>query len=203
MPQTRRWPSALGVATVSVSLLALAGCGSSSGSSATTTTSPSSTSSTSSSGSPSPNAAGTSSPNAAGPTVGITDPSPAGTFGTKPTVVVPPGAPPTKLETSDLIVGTGATATAGQKVTVQYVGVAYSTGKQFDASWDRGQAFPFTLGAGQVIPGWDQGVVGMRVGGRRELIIPPNLAYGAQPPPGSGIASNDTLIFVVDLVKIG
>ncbi len=135
-------------------------------------------------------------------TAPVADPSPAGTFGTKPAVVVPPGAPPTQLESKDLIVGTGTQAKAGDSVTVQYVGVAYSTGKQFDASWDRGQPFTFVLGQGQVIAGWDQGVVGMRVGGRRELIIPPALAYGPNPPPGSGIAVNDTLIFIVDLVKV-
>ncbi len=97
--------------------------------------------------------------------------------------------------------GTGPAAKAGDRVTVQYVGVAYSTGKVFDASWSRNQPFQFALGQGQVIPGWDQGVVGMQVGGRRELIIPPNLAYGAS-SPGAGIAANDTLIFIVDLVKI-
>jgi peptidylprolyl isomerase len=132
----------------------------------------------------------------------IGSPSPAGTFGTKPTVVVPPGPAPTELQASDLIVGTGTEAKTGDTVTVQYVGVAYSNKQQFDASWDRGQPFTFPLGEGQVIPGWDKGVVGMKVGGRRELIIPPNLAYGTQPPPGSGIAPNDTLIFVVDLVKV-
>jgi peptidylprolyl isomerase len=84
---------------------------------------------------------------------------------------------------------------------VQYVGVAYSSKQQFDASWDRGQPLQFVLGEGQVIKGWDEGVVGMQVGGRRELIIPPNLAYGAS-SPGAGIAPNDTLIFIVDLLKI-
>ena len=117
-------------------------------------------------------------------------------------MTVPPGTPPTQLESKDLIVGTGPAAKAGDNVSVQYVGVAYSSGKTFDSSWSRGQPFTFTLGEGQVIPGWDQGVVGMQVGGRRELIIPPNLAYGADAPAGSGIAANDTLIFVVDLVKI-
>ena len=87
-------------------------------------------------------------------------------------------------------------------VTVQYVGVSYSTNRQFDASWNRGQPFSFQLGTGSVIPGWDKGLVGMKVGGRRELIIPPNLAYGAN-SPGPGIAPNDTLIFIVDMLKIG
>ncbi|HEX6393673.1 MAG TPA: FKBP-type peptidyl-prolyl cis-trans isomerase, partial [Acidimicrobiales bacterium] len=125
--------------------------------------------------------------------------SPAGTFGKRPTVIVPSGTPPTQLEASDLIVGTGATATAGQTVTVQYDGYSWTTKKEFDASWNRGQTFSFPLGQGQVIQGWDQGVAGMKVGGRRELIIPPNLAYGSQSPTPA-IASNDTLIFVVDLV---
>jgi peptidylprolyl isomerase len=85
---------------------------------------------------------------------------------------------------------------------MKYVGALYTTGKQFDASWDRGQDFPFTLGAGSVIQGWDQGLVGMKVGGRRQLIIPPSLGYGDQ-AQGEDIPANSTLIFVVDLVKIG
>lgn len=128
--------------------------------------------------------------------------SPAGSFGTKPTVVVPSGSAPTQLLTHDLIVGSGATAEAGHTVTVQYVGYSWTTKQQFDASWDRGQPFMFELGVHQVISGWDQGVAGMKVGGRRELVIPPKLAYGAS-SPGAGIAANDTLIFVVDLLKVG
>jgi peptidylprolyl isomerase len=89
-------------------------------------------------------------------------------------------------------------------VSVQYVGNSWSTGAQFDASWDRGgEPFEFPLGAGRVIPGWDQGVAGMKRGGRRLLVIPPDLAYGSASPPGSGIAPNETLIFVVDLKRIG
>jgi peptidylprolyl isomerase len=99
-------------------------------------------------------------------------------------------------------VGSGATATAGETVNVQYDGYSWTNKKEFDASWNRGQAFSFPLGEGQVIKGWDEGVVGMKVGGRRELIIPPSLGYGAQSPT-SAIAPNDTLIFVVDLVSIG
>jgi peptidylprolyl isomerase len=120
----------------------------------------------------------------------------------KPKVTVPEGEPPAGLEIKDLKVGEGQTAKSGDNVTVHYVGVAYSTGKQFDASWDRGEPFPFTLGAGQVIPGWDQGVAGMKVGGRRELTIPPDLAYGETGAPPD-IGPNETLIFVVDLLKIG
>ncbi|HVW35563.1 MAG TPA: FKBP-type peptidyl-prolyl cis-trans isomerase [Acidimicrobiia bacterium] len=105
------------------------------------------------------------------------------------------------MEQKDLIVGKGKEAQAGQKVSVQYVGVAFSTKKQFDASWDRGQPFNFTLGAGDVIKGWDQGVVGMKVGGRRQLVIPPDLAYGPNGYPPV-IGPNETLVFVVDLVSV-
>jgi len=125
----------------------------------------------------------------------------AGKTGTKPTVTVPSGPAPTTLQKQDLIVGTGAEAVAGKKVAVQYVGVHYTTGKQFDASWDRGEPFSFTLGAGDVIKGWDQGVPGMKVGGRRQLVIPPDLAYGpAGAPPDIG--PNETLVFVVDLLSV-
>jgi peptidylprolyl isomerase len=120
---------------------------------------------------------------------------------TKPKVSVPKGAPPKKLETKDLEEGSGAAAKAGDAVTVNYVGVNYKTGKEFDASWDRGEPFTFTLGAGEVIPGWDQGVAGMKVGGRRELIIPPSLGYGAAGAPPA-IPPNETLVFVVDLEAI-
>ncbi len=119
----------------------------------------------------------------------------------KPKVEVPKGPPPNKLVEKDLVVGQGRVARTGDFVSVQYVGVDYKTGKQFDASWDRGQPFPFQLGAGQVIPGWDKGIVGMRVGGRRELIIPPDLAYGAKGQPPT-IKPNSTLVFVVDLLSV-
>ena len=121
--------------------------------------------------------------------------------GTKPKVTVPSGNPPTTLQKKDLIVGKGAEATTGKKVTVQYVGVAFSTKKQFDASWDTGRPFPFTLGAGDVIKGWDEGVPGMKVGGRRQLVIPPDLAYGPNGYPPV-IGPNETLVFVVDLVSV-
>jgi peptidylprolyl isomerase len=130
------------------------------------------------------------------------DLSPAGTAGQAPTVTVPPGPPPAGLESADLIVGTGQEAVPGDQATVQYELATYSAKKVIQSSWTS-QPFTFTLGAGQVIPGWDKGVVGMRVGGRRELIIPPSLGYGATPPPGAqGIAANDTLVFVIDLVKV-
>lgn len=117
----------------------------------------------------------------------------------KPAIPKPSGAPPTTLYSRDIVKGKGRKAKAGDNVTVQYVGISYSTGQQFDASWDSGQPFKFQLGAQMVIPGWDQGVPGMRVGGRRMLVIPPDLAYGAN---GQGpIGPNETLIFVIDLKK--
>ena len=128
------------------------------------------------------------------------DLSPAGTAGDAPTIKIPSGTPPTSLQSADLITGTGATAKTGDNVTVQYVLGTYSSGKEVQSSWSS-QPFSFTLGAGQVIPGWDKGVVGMKVGGRRELIIPPSLGYGDQ-SPGPGIAANDTLVFVIDLLKV-
>jgi len=118
----------------------------------------------------------------------------------KPKVEVSDGAPPAELVVEDLIEGTGPAAESGQEVSVQYVGVDYKTGKEFDASWDRGQPFTFQLGAGMVIPGWDQGIEGMKVGGRRQLTIPPELAYGPQGQPPV-IAPNATLVFVVDLIE--
>jgi peptidylprolyl isomerase len=123
-------------------------------------------------------------------------------LGQKPSIPKPSGPPPNNLVVRDLVKGTGQTAKKGDTVSVQYVGVSYSTGKQFDASWDRGQPFQFELGAGNVIPGWDKGVVGMKVGGRRQLIVPANLAYGAQGQPPT-IQPNETLIFDIDLLKIG
>jgi peptidylprolyl isomerase len=131
----------------------------------------------------------------------VTDPSPAGKFGTAPTVVVPPGAPPTNFEVSDLITGTGAAVKTGDKLTMQYVLATYSSRKVIQSSWTS-QPFSLTLGVTPLIPGWDQGLLGMRVGGRREMIIPPSLGYGAR-SPGAGISKNDTLVFVVDLLKIG
>ncbi|MFI5009346.1 MAG: FKBP-type peptidyl-prolyl cis-trans isomerase [Solirubrobacterales bacterium] len=123
-----------------------------------------------------------------------------GPLATEPKVTPPTGAAPTKLVTKDLIVGTGPEAKAGDSVTVNYVGVLYKGGKIFDASWNRHEPFTFTLGEGKVIPGWDQGVAGKKVGGRRELIIPGPLAYGAQGSPPT-IPPNATLVFVVDLLS--
>jgi peptidylprolyl isomerase len=119
----------------------------------------------------------------------------------KPEIPKPTGSPPTKLEALDIVKGKGKATKEGDKVTVQYVGVAFSTGEEFDASWERNEPFEFTLGAGEVIPGWDQGVVGMKVGGRRQLTIPAELAYGAQGSPPA-IGPNETLVFVIDLKKV-
>ncbi len=120
----------------------------------------------------------------------------------KPQVDVPVGqAPSYQLETEDLEVGEGEEAVSGRTVEVHYVGVSWSTGKEFDASWDRGSTFKFGLGRGQVIQGWDQGVAGMKVGGRRRITIPPMLAYGKR-GAGGVIGPDETLVFVVDLVGV-
>ncbi len=120
----------------------------------------------------------------------------------KPEVTIPADTtPPTELATEDLTVGDGDEAAAGHNVDVHYVGVSWSTGQQFDASWDRGDTFGFRLGRGQVIDGWDQGVAGMKVGGRRRITIPPALGYGAR-GAGGVIAPNETLVFVVDLITV-
>ncbi|MEY5152806.1 MAG: FKBP-type peptidyl-prolyl cis-trans isomerase [Actinobacteria bacterium] len=119
----------------------------------------------------------------------------------KPSVSIPSTNPPADLVIEDLTVGTGKEATKGTNVEVHYVGVAWSTGKQFDASWDRNEAFEFRLGAGQVIAGWDQGVAGMKVGGRRSLTIPAHLGYGNQ-GAGGVIKGGETLVFIVDLLNV-
>lgn len=123
---------------------------------------------------------------------------PSGPLSKEPKVTPPSGPAPTKLVTKEIVTGTGPEAKAGQSVTVNYVGVLYKGGKEFDASWKRNEPFTFTLGRGQVIPGWDQGVAGMKVGGRRLLIIPPSLAYGTKGSPK--IPPNSSLVFMVDLL---
>ncbi len=181
--------STLTISTLTVAAIGLAACGSSSASSTTATSATTATTS-----------APATTPASTVPVTPVRDPSPAGTFGTKPTVTDPGGTPPTGLESTDLITGTGPAVAAGDTVTVQYVGVAWSTGKQFDASWNDGSGQPVTFPLSGVIPGWTQGLVGMKVGGRRELVIPPSLAYGAS---GKGpVGPNETLIFIVDLYKI-
>ena len=191
MSRLSRWSIAL----VALGSLGLAGCSSSTASS--TTTSPPSSTTSSSAATPTTGAAAAVAP------IPLADRSPAGTAGTAPTVVVPTSAPPTQLESADLITGSGPAVTNGDSITVQYVLATYSTHQVVQSSWTS-QPFTFTVGAtgaGSVIPGWDQGVIGMQAGGRRELIIPPSLGYGNS-SPGAGIAADDTLVFVIDLVKI-
>jgi peptidylprolyl isomerase len=182
-------------------LTALAGCGSSSGGHLSSTNAGGSPTAAPSAAAQGPQAGGITTTCASAP---ATQAGVAGTtdLSKKPQVEVPDTPPPCNLVIGDIVQGKGPAAKAGDQLTMKYVGVLYSTGKQFDASWDRGQDFPFTLGAGMVIQGWDQGLVGMKVGGRRQLIIPPALGYGAQ-GAGGDIPPNATLIFVVDLVKIG
>ncbi|MEU6720065.1 FKBP-type peptidyl-prolyl cis-trans isomerase [Nonomuraea sp. NPDC046802] len=119
----------------------------------------------------------------------------------KPEIDFPGGNPPKDLEITDMVVGEGSEAKPGQNVQVHYVGVAFSTGEEFDASWNHGKPFEFPLGGGRVIAGWDQGVAGMKVGGRRKLVIPPHLGYGSR-GAGARIKPNETLIFVVDLLAV-
>src|SRR4051794_24050465 len=120
----------------------------------------------------------------------------------KPTVEIPEGAPSYQLELEDLQLGSGDEAVAGKVVEVHYVGVSWKTGEQFDASWDRGSTFKFGLGKGQVVRVWDEGVAGMKVGGRRRITIPPGMAYGKR-GAGGVIGPDETLVFVVDLVGVG
>jgi peptidylprolyl isomerase len=120
---------------------------------------------------------------------------------TKPQVPAQKGSPPTKLVVKDIVVGKGPAAKKGDKLSMQYVGVLFSDGTEFDASWDSGQPFEFTLGQGMVIKGWDQGLVGIKPGGRRQLTIPAKLAYGAQGQPPT-IPPNAALVFIVDALKV-
>ena len=120
----------------------------------------------------------------------------------KPAVTIPDDDPPAELHIEELVEGEGVAATSGMMATVDYVGVSWSTGEQFDASWDRNDTFAFNLGAGEVIQGWDLGVQGMKVGGRRRLTIPPEMGYG-QFGAGGVIGPNETLVFVVDLRRLG
>jgi peptidylprolyl isomerase len=120
---------------------------------------------------------------------------------TRPTVEVPKGPAPTELVIEDQVVGDGPEAIVGSQISAHYVGVAHSTGRQFDSSWNRGSPLEFRLGTGRVIKGWDDGIVGMRVGGRRRLTIPPHLAYGDR-GAGAVIKPGETLVFIVDLVSV-
>lgn len=120
---------------------------------------------------------------------------------TKPEIDLPEGEAPTELTIRDLVVGEGLEAKPGRVVQVHYVGVTFESGKEFDTSWDRGQTFKFAVGGGKVIKGWDRGVRGMKVGGRREIIVPPRLGYGNQ-SPSPLIPAGSTLVFVVDLLSV-
>jgi peptidylprolyl isomerase len=137
-------------------------------------------------------------------TTTATTPQPPSPLSKKPAVAVPSGPPPSRLVTKDLITGSGKPAATGSNVTVNYVGVLYKNGKEFDSSWKTGKpaSFALTQGPGGVITGWVQGIPGMRVGGRRELIIPPSLGYGKAGSPPT-IPPNSTLVFVVDLLSAG
>ncbi len=200
-PSTTRSRASLAAAALSAALL-IAGCGSSGSSTITVgnensadnalikageITSKTSTKSTKCpSGTPTPCALAATTPTS-------------GPLSKEPTVTPPTGPAPTKLVTKELITGTGAEATVGDTVSVNDVGVIYKTGKKFESSFKRNEPFTLTLGKGQVIPGWEQGIPGMKVGGRRELIIPPGLAYGAAGHPPT-IPANSTLVFVIDLL---
>lgn len=120
----------------------------------------------------------------------------------RPEIDMPEGDIPFELGIEDIVVGEGEEATSGKKVSVHYVGVTFRTGEEFDASWNRTQPFEFKLGKGQVIPGWDAGLQGMRVGGRRKLTIPSAMAYGARGAGGGVIPPHEPLIFVVDLLSV-
>jgi peptidylprolyl isomerase len=192
--------ASLAVAAIAAAAL-IAGCGSSGGSSTITVGNENTadnaliheTSSTSSSSS-------STSSTSSSATASVKTPT-SGPLSTEPKVTVPTGPAPKKLETKELIKGTGAEAKAGEKITVNYVGVLYKGGKEFNASWETKEPFSFSLGEGRVIKGWDQGIPGMKVGGRRELIIPAELAYGAA-GSGTAIPPNSPLVFVVDLLAV-
>lgn len=187
-------------AALTVAAALLAGCGSSSSSSSDSGTG---TTSTSAAAAPQTPAKTTTTKAPATGSAGVKA-STSRNLTSKPKIPHQTAPAPTSLVVQDIVKGTGPVAKPGETVSVQYVGVLYANGKQFDASWDRGaQPFTFPLGAAQVIPGWDRGVPGMRVGGRRQLTIPPELGYGPQGTPDGSIPPNSALIFVVDLKKVG
>jgi peptidylprolyl isomerase len=193
-PRLQRARPRLGLTLVALGAGALiAGCGSSGGSS-TITVGAENKADESLASSSAPTSSTSTSTTAASKTPA------SGPLSKEPHVIPPGGAAPTKLVTKEIITGTGAEAKVGNAVSVNYVGALYHGGKVFDASWKRNEPFPFTLGKGQVIPGWEQGVPGMKVGGRRELIIPAALAYGAKGSPPA-IPPNEPLVFVIDLLS--
>ncbi len=195
---SKRLRARIGSALVTVGLVALiAGCGSSSSSSSIGVGNESDATAV-------PTVAGETTPTSTSPTAPPTASAKTPTSGplaTKPAVTIPSGAAPKTLVIKELIKGTGPEAKAGDPVTVNYVGVLFKGGKEFDSSWKRSEPFAFSLGKGQVIKGWDQGVAGMKVGGRRELIIPSELAYGKTGSPPT-IPANAPLVFVVDLLAV-
>jgi peptidylprolyl isomerase len=191
LPRARTRRIGLGLAAIGASAL-IAGCGSSGSSSTITVGAENKADEALANNSATTGPTGPSATAAKTPT--------SGPLSKEPHVTPPSGPPPTKLVTKEIVKGTGAEAKTGSAVAVNYVGALYKTGKVFDASWKRNEPFTFTLGKGQVIPGWEQGVIGMKVGGRRELIIPSALGYGAKGSPPS-IPPNETLIFVVDLLS--
>ncbi|MHB8451074.1 MAG: FKBP-type peptidyl-prolyl cis-trans isomerase [Mycobacteriales bacterium] len=188
-----RPPVSLALAVLALAALAT-GCASHGGAATVTSSVSASTSAGASAGASVGASVGASAGAAGGGLGSVTGP-----LGQEPHIVVPTGAPPTTLVSRDLVIGTGATATLADSVTVQYLGVNYATGTPFDSSWSRGQPAVFSLQ--QVVPGFAQGIAGMRVGGRREIVIPPALGYGAQSAPPA-IVPNETLIFVVDLLAV-
>lgn len=194
-----RFPIAAGLAALA---LVAAGCGSSDSSTDSAKTGTKSSAQTSSDATTTSSSTSTSTQDLPATPKGKAVPvSNATDVAHKPKIAKPTGDPPALLVSKDFVVGKGPAAKAGDTVSVQYVGKSFSDGKQFDASWDRGgPPFDFPLGAGQVIKGWDQGVIGMKAGGRRELVIPPDLGYG--PQGTNGIAGNETLVFVIDVKKI-
>jgi peptidylprolyl isomerase len=193
-PSTIRFRVALAAAALAAAI-AIAGCGSSGGSSTITVGNENSADNALIKAGESTTASTTT------PTSTPAKTPTTGPLSKEPKVTPPSGPAPTKLVTKELIAGTGAEAKAGDTVTVNYVGVLYKGGKEFDASWKRNEPFSFTLGKGQVIKGWDEGVAGMKVGGRRELIIPSELAYGKTGSPPT-IPANAPLVFVVDLLSV-
>jgi peptidylprolyl isomerase len=193
----KHYRARIGSVVATFGLVALiAGCGSSSSSSIAVGNESDSTSVPTVAGEKTPTSTAPTTP----PTASAKTPT-SGPLAAKPTVTVPSGAAPTTLVTKELIKGTGPEAKAGDPVTVNYVGVLYHGGTEFDSSWKRNEPFAFSLGKGQVIKGWDQGVAGMKVGGRRELIIPSELAYGKTGSPPT-IPANAPLVFVVDLLAV-
>ncbi|MGV9751387.1 FKBP-type peptidyl-prolyl cis-trans isomerase [Nocardia farcinica] len=195
----------IGIGAVTVAACALTACGSDDDSAAATSATTAPAASTQTATQPTATQPNAAQPNAAQPKHGrectAADIGVTGGFGDNPTITIPGDCdPPTRLIVEDLVEGSGPGAAAGQELTMNYSLVTWSDKQKLDSSFDRGKPFQLTLGAGQVIPGWDQGLVGVQEGARRLLIIPPDLGYGAG---GNGVAPNETLVFVTDAVRVG